>query len=308
LKVLLTSAHTPPPVDVEREIQEVEAALRSLGDNVQITVEQHLTTPRFRELLQQEHHVWHFVGHGGLAKDGKTAQLLFEDAQGDPDPVSAMELNILLNRSSLRLVVLNACDSAKLSTDTFHSIAPALIRAQIPAVIAQQFKATTESTRAFVSDFYRSLARGLPLDACMTEGRKAVMDAAGLGQPDWGIPVLYTRASDGRLFDLPEIAVPIPDRAASPPAPVAAPEPAETKAQPAAASATAANQALPVAPSAADDITSLTDQLNGLYRHRLELERKAEIYGRWSSHIVQQYDELTGSIRDLKARLRAKSS
>jgi hypothetical protein len=308
LKVLLTSAHTPPPVAVEREIQEVEAALRGLGDKVQITVEPHLTSARFRELLQQEPHIWHFVGHGGLAKDGQTAQLLFEDVQGDPDPVTAMELNILLNRSGLRLVVLNACDSAKLSTDTFRSIAPALIRAQIPAVIAQQFKATTESTRAFVSDFYRSLARGLPLDACMTEGRKAVMDAAGLGQPDWGIPVLYTRAKDGRLFELPEVAAPTPVQPAPAPAPAAIPESVETAAPSAAATPSASTvEARPFTPNAGEDTASLADQLGALYQRRLELERKAQIYGQWSSHILQQYQELSSSIRDLKARLRAKS-
>ncbi len=29
------------------------------------------------------------------------------------------------------------------------------------------------------------------------------MSVAGLGSPDWGIPVVYTRAPDGQLFDLP---------------------------------------------------------------------------------------------------------
>ena len=39
----------------------------------------------------------------------------------------------------------------------------------------------------------------------MTEGRKAVMNATGLGRADWGIPVVYTRAHDGRLFELPAV-------------------------------------------------------------------------------------------------------
>ena len=53
------------------------------------------------------------------------------------------------------------------------------------------------------TEFYRALAQGFPIDACVTEGRKAVMNATGLGSADWGIPVVYTRAHDGRLFELP---------------------------------------------------------------------------------------------------------
>ena len=125
----------------------------------------------------------------------------------------------MLNRSGIRLVVLNACDSGKLAIEPFRSIAPALIRAQIPAVVAQQFKVPEEATRAFVTDFYRSLARGLPIDDCITEGRKAIMNSCGLGQADWGIPVLYTRMASGRLFDPPEVtpaAEPMPAATAAP--------------------------------------------------------------------------------------------
>ena len=43
-----------------------------------------------------------------------------------------MQLGIMLNRSSLRLVVLDACQGGKLATDPFGSMAPALVRAQIP--------------------------------------------------------------------------------------------------------------------------------------------------------------------------------
>jgi predicted ATPase len=39
----------------------------------------------------------------------------------------------------------------------------------------------------------------------VTEGRKAVMNASGLSNADWGIPVVYTRAPDGRLFELPNV-------------------------------------------------------------------------------------------------------
>ncbi len=203
LKVLLSGAQTPPQTNVERELNEVAAALSELGDHVQITVEPHLTPPKLQKLLRGGFHVWHFVGHGGFARDGVTGQLLFEDATGDTEAVSALQLGILLNRSGVRLIVLDACNGAKLAIDPFRNTAPALIHAQIPAVVAMQFTVPEEATRAFATEFYRALAQGFPIDACVTEGRKAVMNATGLGRADWGIPVVYTRAHDGRLFELP---------------------------------------------------------------------------------------------------------
>ncbi len=222
LKVLLTGAQTPPPAAIERELAEVQAALSAFGNNVQITVEPHLTSAKLRALLREGFHVWHFIGHGGVSRDGVTSLLHFEDATGDVADVSARELGILLQRSGLRLVVLNACNSGTLTVDPFRTIAPALVRAQIPAVVAMQFSVPQEAARAFAGEFYRTLADGLPIDMCVTEGRKAVMDVAGLRRPDWGIPVVYTRAPDGRLFELPA-APPVPVVASVPLQPIITP-------------------------------------------------------------------------------------
>ncbi|MEP7189151.1 MAG: CHAT domain-containing protein, partial [Roseiflexaceae bacterium] len=205
LRVLLTGAVTPPEPNVKLELDEVRAALRPLEQqgNVQIEVEEHLTRAKFQRLLRSGFHIWHFVGHGARSRDGTSGTLLFEDPTGSPEAVSARELGILLNRSGLQLIVLDACNSAELMTETYRSIAPALIRAQVGAVIAMQFKVPQEATPAFAGELYRTLAEGYPIDACVTEGRKAVIGATGLRNPDWGIPVVYTRAPDGKLFDLP---------------------------------------------------------------------------------------------------------
>jgi hypothetical protein len=290
LKVLLTGAQTPPPANVERELKAVQAALEGLGDHVQITLEPHLTAAALREHIREEFHIWHFVGHGGFAKDGTTAQLLFEDATGDAESISARELNIMLNRSGVRLVVLNACNSGKLTVEPFRSIAPALIRAQIPAVVAQQFKVPEEATRAFVTDFYRSLARGFPIDDCMTEGRKAIMSSCGLGQADWGIPVLYTRMKSGRLFDPPEVmpaAERLPVAGATPPAaPISAAAPALVPANSGAA-------------ERAEQVTTLTAQLQSKRREQRTLRLRQGVYSRPQAHLADQDEQLTGEIQAL---------
>ncbi|HEU5104046.1 MAG TPA: CHAT domain-containing protein [Roseiflexaceae bacterium] len=204
LKVLLTAAQTPPKVDVERELRAVQAALTPLGAFVEVTVEPHLTSTRLQRLLRTERfHVWHFVGHGGVARDDDTGLLILEDETGDVTHITAPGLGVLLNRSTLRLVVLDACGSGTLRLHPLRSLAPALVRAQVPAVVAHQFSIPEETARAFATEFYQALAEGLPIDACVTEGRKAVMNVTGLARPDWGLPVVYTRAPDGMLLDLP---------------------------------------------------------------------------------------------------------
>jgi hypothetical protein len=294
LKVLLTGAQTQAPAAIERELQAVQAALEGLGEHVKIQLEPHLTAAALRSYLREEFHIWHFVGHGGFDKAGKTAQLMFEDTSGDTDAISAMELNIMLNRSGIRLVVLNACDSGKLAIEPFRSIAPALIRAQIPAVVAQQFKVPEEATREFVTDFYRSLASGLPIDACITEGRKAVMNSCGLGQADWGIPVLYTRMASGRLFDPPEVTPAAESRPVATAAPTVAPIPAGAP--------TPAPVPTPVDVRAADraePIATLTAQLQAKRREQRMIRLRQGIYNRPQAHLTDQYEQLSGEIRAL---------
>jgi hypothetical protein len=216
LKVLLTGAATEPKPDVNGALAEVRAALEPLGNAVAVTIEPHLTRQKFQRLLRESYHIWHFIGHGAPATDSRSGVLLFEDAQGDAERVSARDLGILLNRNSIRLIVLNACDSAKLAIDPFRSVAPALLKAQIPGVIAMQLRVKQDAALAFSGEFYRALAEGFPLDACVTEGRKAIIGVAGLRNADWGIPVVYTRAEDGgRLFDKPATPASMPSTAPS---------------------------------------------------------------------------------------------
>jgi hypothetical protein len=200
LKMLLTGAQTPPFSDVEREIREIATALSDMSNLVQVTIEPHINRSKLQQFLRQGFHIWHFVGHGGFQRDGTTGMLMFEDFTGDSDPISGAELGVLLGQSGIRLIMLNACLTSRLATGPFSSVALALVRAQIPAVIAMQHTVATDVARAFAREFYQALGERLPIDVCITEGRKAIMHVTGLRQPDWGIPVVYTRALNGRLF------------------------------------------------------------------------------------------------------------
>lgn len=216
VRALLTGASTPPSVDIPAELRTIERAMReTLGDSSSIVVEPHLTRTRLQRRMREGFHVWHFIGHGGVARDAITSVIWLEDETGDPDPVGAAELAVLLKRCGLRLAVLNACAGGAVRTAPFQHIALALLRVDIPAVLAMQSSISTDVARAFATEFYQTLAEGAPIDACVTEGRKAILGVAGLDRPDWGIPVIYSRAGDGRLFELPP---PAPPRASFEPA------------------------------------------------------------------------------------------
>jgi hypothetical protein len=72
-----------------------------------------------------------------------------------------------------------------------------LVQHGLPAVIAMQAEVQDETSCRFAEKFYQALAAGLPVDACVGEVRKAL---AAERNPEWGTPVLYLRATDGRLF------------------------------------------------------------------------------------------------------------
>jgi hypothetical protein len=63
-----------------------------------------------------------------------------------------------------------------------------------------QFEITDEAAITFAQEFYGAVADGYPVDAALAEARKAIF-TQGNGL-EWGTPVLYLRAPDGRVFDV----------------------------------------------------------------------------------------------------------
>ena len=195
--------HRHCQIKAEQELGEVQDALAGGLEHIQITVEPHLTLRKLQHHLRRGFHIWHFVGHSGLSSDGTIGELYLEDDTGKVQVSEASRLTFMVSGSGLRLVVLDADGSARIATDLYSSIAPALIGAKVSVVIAMQGAMPEVAVQAFTEEFYRSLAEGHPVDTCMTEGRRAVVNAIGLGYPYWGFPVMYTSAPVMRLFEPP---------------------------------------------------------------------------------------------------------
>lgn len=146
-------------------------------------------------------HVLHFLGHGGFEAATGEGLLYLEDGSGGVAPVSGSLLaDHLRDITSLRLVVLNACQTARSAAPgPFGGVATALLRTGVPAVVAMQFPISDRAASAFSAAFYKRLTAGDPIDAAVAEGRLRIRrdlpDSA-----EWATPALFLRAADGRLF------------------------------------------------------------------------------------------------------------
>ena len=204
LLVMISSPAGYPLLDVERELRLLTEALAEQQEEGRVVVEHlaaNMGTLR-RRLRREEFHVFHFVGHGLYRPDWDDGVLVMEDRHGQPQEVTGEELGSLLNEyDPTRLAVLNACEGARSSAhDSFAGVAQSLIQQGLPAVVAMQFAITDDAAITFAQELYAAIADGYPLEAALAEARRAIRDE---GNPtEWGTPVLYSRAPDGRLFDL----------------------------------------------------------------------------------------------------------
>ncbi|MBN1936356.1 MAG: CHAT domain-containing protein [Anaerolineae bacterium] len=203
--VIIPNPKNYPPLEVEREWAAINEALAELIAGGQVVVER-LAPPTVlalqRHLRRSEVHVLHFMGHGEFDDALSEGRLVFEGAAGVAHPVDGQSLSTLLhNERSLRLAVLNACESGVTSRSAlFAGTAQRLVQQGIPAVLAMQFEVADAVAIELVSEFYTALADGYPVDAALTEGRQRVF-LSGEGVA-WATPVLYMRALDGDLFGI----------------------------------------------------------------------------------------------------------
>jgi hypothetical protein len=187
----------------------------------------HLDPPTYEALLDRtagdDYHIIHFDGHGVFARRcpqcgtmhyphlsacvscgtpldevRPLGYLAFENDSGEVDYVSTEAMENLLLNSEVRLVFLSACQSSVVRGESlFGGLAPGLIRAGVPAVVAMQFSVPVKGAISFATGFYQALAQGQAVSRAVAQGRRRLFR-----DNTWFIPTLYLRSSDdeGRLF------------------------------------------------------------------------------------------------------------
>jgi outer membrane protein assembly factor BamB len=205
--VVPASPEDMPPLAVENEVALLRQAVQPLVDENLLAIEV-LSPPTVRALrtflVDRPCHILHFIGHGGLNQGG--GYIAFENAERKPRYLYASELKVLFSDTSLRLVVLAACLSARdVSAEgapgrAYLGVAPAIVDAGVPAVVAMQFSLPDLGGRVFAHDFYKMLARHEPVEEAVDQARVAVVLELGLSCRDWAAPVLFLRGDSGELF------------------------------------------------------------------------------------------------------------
>ncbi len=199
LLVVLASPKDQPELDMDREEDGIRQALKNVP--VELKILRHATIEKLHDaLMVVEPHILHFSGHGVMA--GGIGALALENPQTETtDPLTARQLRSLLSRMGITLAVLNACETAQHSTrDALMGVAQALIREEIPAVIAMQFVVSEPVALMFTRRLYDFLFRGDPLEKIVTETRVGIDINSEQDRISWGIPVLFMRAKDGFLW------------------------------------------------------------------------------------------------------------
>src|SRR6185437_7355134 len=209
LRVLGVSARPAdlPALDTQREREDISKAFwqRLTPGDVHI---EWLHEDRWADLAEaiRSHpwHVLHIMSHGGFDPETGGGYIQLSGENGTARPISAVDLARLISENpSLRLIVLNACESAFSSAEgIFTSTAEKLVREGVPAVVAMQYEITDTAALVFASSFYGQIAQGVPVDRAMTRAREAVkMTNDSL---EWATPVLFLSSEETQIFEVPE--------------------------------------------------------------------------------------------------------
>ncbi|HEX4497524.1 MAG TPA: CHAT domain-containing protein [Thermoanaerobaculia bacterium] len=206
LRILVVAANISDPslprLDLDGESRNLQEAM-SRDPRVELIKPESPTILGIRKaLLKTTCHAIHFMGHGTFDQNATEGVLLFQGSDGTPERVSGVALaQVLRDFPSLRLMVLNACNSAFSGKDAhpFAGVANALVLSGLPAVVAMQFPITDWDAIEFSKAFYTRLVENDPIDAAVAEGRQAV-HARDDRCVDWSAPALFMRSPDGQIF------------------------------------------------------------------------------------------------------------
>jgi hypothetical protein len=185
------------PLDAKTETADLRKAFASLvkKGRAEVEVLAPATAGRLqRRLAAGGLDVLHFVGHGAFDEKEREGSLLLEDERGRPRPLGTDALRQVVCGRGLRLVFLNACETGRGGRVEWNrGVAPALVAAGLPAVVANQYPVEDAAATAFARELYSQLAAGSPLGDAAREARVAVGRDLGTDALGWAVPVVFAR-------------------------------------------------------------------------------------------------------------------
>ena len=201
------------PLDPVQEIGRLRAQLNGCALTV-LGQQEPATLPTLFKYLHAGCDLLLVQAHGRADAAGQT-WLYLEDETGHTMPVPGRELvsHIATLVEKPRLIILGCCESGGDGcASALAALGPQLVRAGVPAVLAMQGRITLETLNRFLATCLQSLLQDGRIDRAVAIARNQVRD-----RPDWWVPALWMRTTDGCLWHKP-----------APPASVVLPAPTGT--------------------------------------------------------------------------------
>jgi hypothetical protein len=197
--VAVSSPLATTPIDGATELAELAARLTPVtsGSAVDMEVIENASLDGIRAaLMDKETHVFHYIGHGTVGPDGRSA-LALTDGEGQLSVRSIDDVAAVLGAApSLRLVVLNSCHGSIADpVDPFAGAGTSLVRVGIPAVIAMRAAVADVAAVTFAAALYESLAAAAPIEEAVTRARAAMADNDARVARDWPVVALHLSSS-----------------------------------------------------------------------------------------------------------------
>lgn len=130
------------------------------------------------------------------------AYLFFEtDKPGVAQPVSTAKVANLLVEHRVPVAVMNACQSAMLSSGSEASLAQRLAEAGVPVSVGMAYSVTVTAAEKMMPVVYQRLAEGAEIVSAIHTGRRELFDVRGrrayfdqhLDLEDWVLPVVFSQ-------------------------------------------------------------------------------------------------------------------
>ncbi|NQE04732.1 Photosystem I assembly protein Ycf3 [ANME-1 cluster archaeon GoMg1] len=189
---------TPLNTELEQEVilEAVDRLQREHRMDVDFTEDASFETIE-SYLNEKDYHIVHFTGHGKYDKEEGKGYLILETEDDRARAVKNSAIADLLAGRSVRLVVLSACQSGKVSNkEAYADLASILVKKNIPAVVAMQYPILDTSATKFASVFYHAISSGKPVDLALTEARIVLKNSEKSNGIDFATPVLYLSDPD----------------------------------------------------------------------------------------------------------------
>lgn len=202
-------------LDTAAETHSVMTALKDLGEDVQYHVlDKKVTRQAIRDALKENpYHIFHFIGHGSYNENHHGCLALnAEDKEGAKKtslrPIKAESFGLFFqDYPTTKLVILNSCEGAQVSaTKPLAGMAPQIVNAGVPAVIAMQYPIPDKVAKLFACEFYKALCQDVDqgrVDAAIAYARRSLCQEFDETN-DFALPVLFMRSPGGVIFDLQE--------------------------------------------------------------------------------------------------------